>query len=74
MAKNLIGTSQLDSYDPNKEVWENYHERMELWFEANDIKAAQYVPTLLTMNGSETYGILKDLLAPDPKKVSHISS
>ena len=65
MAKYLIGTAQLDSYDPEKEKWENYQERVELWFTANDVKPANHASTLLSLIGADVYGILKDLVAPD---------
>ena len=53
---------------PEKEVWENDQDRMELMFVANDVKPAQQVATLLTLVGSETYGILKDLITPAKPK------
>ena len=45
---------------------------MELMFVANDVKPQQQVATLLTLVGSETYGILKDLITPaKPKDKSY---
>ena len=62
----------FEKFDPGKEKWENYKERMELWFETQKIKAEDYNIYLLTLLDAGTYGILKDLLAPAlPKSTTY---
>ena len=58
----------MEPFNPNNEKWENYHERMEFTFQANDVKAADFATTMLALLGAETYGILKDLVTPDKPK------
>ena len=58
----------MEPFNPNNEKWENYHERMELVFQANEVKAADYGPTMLAPIGAESYGVLKDLVSPDKPK------
>ncbi|XP_039291150.1 uncharacterized protein K02A2.6-like [Nilaparvata lugens] len=47
-----------------KENWSNWHERLSLYFSANDITEAKKVPILLTSIGTEGYGLFKDLCTP----------
>lgn len=56
--------AKFDTYDPNKEAWENYLERLELWFRANKIDTKEHSIHLLTLIGKDTYGVLKNLTAP----------
>ena len=56
---------KLCDYDSNKEDWQSYVERLELFFTANDVADVQKKRTiLLTSRGIETYRLFKGLTAP----------
>jgi hypothetical protein len=46
------------------EEWVSYSERLEQYFEANDIADGKKVPTLLSVIGAKTYSLLRSLTAP----------
>ncbi len=48
-----------------QESWETYVKRVQHFFAANDVDDEHKVPTLLSLIGSKTYSILKDLLLPE---------
>ena len=63
MATSNFGT--LCAYDSNKEDWQSYVERLELFFTANDVNDAEKKRAiLLTSCGIETYQLFKGLTAP----------
>jgi hypothetical protein len=49
-------------FDETQESWETYVERVQHFFAANDVNDNHQVPTLLSLIGSNTYSLLKDLL------------
>lgn len=52
--------------------WELYAERLELYFEANDIPENKQVAVLLTKISPDTYKLVRNLCAPDkPKYKTH---
>ena len=56
---------KLCDYDSNKEDWQSYVERLELFFTAYDVADVQKKRTiLLTSRGIETYRLFKGLTAP----------
>ena len=57
---------QMEPYDLDKgEEWANYVERLQQFFIANKItEAERKVAVLLTVIGSKTYSLLRNLLAP----------
>ncbi len=64
MAHISIGT--IGSFQASAEEWTAYTERLQLFFVANGIDdAAKRRATLLTVCGPATYGLIRDLLAPD---------
>ena len=62
MASPTLG--KLEEYQPGEERFSAYMERVHIFFAANDVAAAKQVPVLLSVIGSQTYAILRDLLAP----------
>lgn len=59
---------KMDEFKPDSESWSAYIERMELFFEANDIKDEKSVATLLSIMGASTYGLLRNLVQPNKPK------
>ncbi|XP_031334049.1 uncharacterized protein K02A2.6-like [Photinus pyralis] len=58
----IVGS--MAEYNP-KEDWELYKERLDQFFEANQITHAPYcTATLITLIGTSTYRILRDLCSP----------
>ncbi|XP_071843318.1 uncharacterized protein [Apostichopus japonicus] len=62
MATN-IGT--IETFNENVEDWPTYVERVELYFEANDMPESKKTPALLSLMGSKTYTLLRNLMAPE---------
>lgn len=62
MASPALG--KLEEYQPGEERFSSYIERVHIFFAANEVAAAKQVPVLLSVIGSQTYTILRDLLAP----------
>ena len=64
MATNLMG--QMEPYELDRgEEWTTYIERLEQFFVANKItEAKQKVAVLLTVIGSKSYGLLRNLVSP----------
>ncbi|XP_033733598.1 uncharacterized protein K02A2.6-like [Pecten maximus] len=56
---------RIDTFDESIERWEAYKERLDQYFIANTIKEEKQVPALLSLIGGRTYGLLRDLTAPD---------
>lgn len=53
------------------ESWSAYIERLEQFFEANNIGEVKYVATLLSVMGATTYGLLRNLVQPNKPEVSN---
>ena len=63
MAAAYIGS--IPEYDPDTHKWDIYMERVNTFFEANDIKeAAKKRAILLTSIGDKGYTTLRNLTAP----------
>ncbi|KAF5274678.1 hypothetical protein FQR65_LT16909 [Abscondita terminalis] len=58
----LIGS--IEQFNPKETDISSYVERLEQLFICNCVEEDKKVPLLLTLIGSEAYGVLKDLLAP----------
>ena len=55
----------LGEYDPSKEDWKCYTERLQLYFTANDVDdATKPRAILLSQCGSSTYQLIRNLLTP----------
>jgi len=53
-------------YNPGKEDWKSYIERMQMFFTANDVKdAGKPRATLISSCGPSTYRQINDVLAPE---------
>ena len=55
----------LTEYQPESDSVKAYLERVNLYFVANDVAAANQVPILLSSIAAATYALLCDLMAPD---------
>jgi hypothetical protein len=62
----LLG--KIDTFDPELEEWPQYVERLDQFFEANDLtgdgKATKRRATFLTVIGSRPYKLLRSLISP----------
>ena len=56
---------KIDTFNESVEDWPTYVERVELYFIANDIPDEKKSPVLLSLMGSKTYNLLRNLTAPD---------
>ena len=54
----------VSEFDNSKETWSTYIERLESFFNVNDIAQENKSDFLVSVMGSETYGLLKNLMAP----------
>ena len=60
---SLVGS--IEAFDINHENWSEYIERIKQYFIANDIDAENKKKgTLLTVIGSETYSLVRNLVFP----------
>ena len=50
----------------DSEGWDSYVERLNLYFDVNDINEGKRLPAFLSIIGSNTYGVLKSLVSPTP--------
>ena len=63
MATPVYGN--LKEFQPENELFSSYLERVELFFDASDIVDEKKVAVFLSVVGSKTYSLLRNLLAPD---------
>ena len=59
---------RLNEFDVENETVTAYLERVELYFDANDVADDKKVPVLLSNIGAKTYGLLRSLVAPKAPK------
>ena len=50
----------------DSEGWDSYVERLNLYFDVNDINEGKRLPAFLSIIGSNTCGVLKSLVSPTP--------
>ena len=56
---------KIENFDIDNGNWKDYAERMDQYFYANDIDdEKKQTAIFLTLIGSQTYGLLKSLMAP----------
>ncbi len=65
ISPEMTTIGKIDVFDETQESWETYVERVQHFFAANDVDDEHKVPTLLSLIGSKTYSLLKDLLLPE---------
>ena len=65
ISPEMTTIGKIDVFDETLESWETYVERVQHFFAANDVDEDHKVPTLLSLIGSKTYSLLKDLLLPE---------
>ena len=62
----------IEQYHPDNELFSFYLERVEQFLVANDIKDERKKATFLSLIGSQTYSLLKNLVSPSiPKDKSY---
>ena len=59
---------KIKEFQPGTEELATYLERVELFFEANEVPEEKQVPIFLNVVGAPTYGLLRSLLAPTKPK------
>ena len=59
---------QLSQFDSDQETMSAYLERVEIFFQANNIAEEKQVGIFLSLIGAKTYGLLRDLVAPAKPK------
>ena len=62
MATVTYGTTK--EFNPDTEMISAYLERLQLYFEANEVANAKKLSVLLTVIGPKVYTLLRGLLAP----------
>lgn len=63
--RKMASIGKLEVFDDSQESWANYTERLEQYFIANEVADNKKVPALLSLIGPKTYGLLRDLTAPE---------
>ena len=64
---------QIQEFELDNESFSMYIERLELFFEANDVPDGKRVPVLLSLTGAKNYALLRSLVAPSlPKDKSFV--
>ena len=59
----------ISSFDPDKEQWTSYAERLDFYFEANNVTSAETKRAIfLTVCGPSTFQLLKSLVQPNTPK------
>ena len=68
LATRMSQYGKITAYRAEEESISAYLERVELYFQANDIEEAKQVPILLSSIGAKTYELLRSLTAPKAPK------
>ena len=55
---------KIGSFNPTNETWSSYSERLQYYFEANEIRDAKKHPTFLSICGPSTFQLLSSLAQP----------
>ena len=67
--EGMASNSTISPFDPEKEQWNCYSERLDFYFEANTItEIDQKKAIILTVVGPTTYQLLKSLVQPQKPK------
>lgn len=68
MANNSTAYGFMEPYNAETEEWSHWTERLEQYFDLNNIKEEKQVAMLLTMVGSKGYALFRNLCLPDLPK------
>ena len=60
--KPIIGA--MDKFNPDTDDWSAYVERLDSFFLANEIKDEKKVALLVTVLGTKSYSLLRNIIAP----------
>ena len=67
---NSSHIGRVEEFVPGSD-WKHYVERMEMFFEVNNVLEAKKVPTILTLMGNKMYALLRSIVSPRrPKELS----
>ena len=66
--QNLAAFGKLEAFQEGEETITEYLERVELYFQTNDIADDKKVPVLLSVIGAKTYTLLRSLVTPTAPK------
>lgn len=62
----MAAHGKLSEFDPQKEDWISYSERLQAYFAANEIENGDKKKAiLLSIVGAETYQLMRSLVAPE---------
>ena len=68
---NVSFMGNIEEYSPNID-WKQYVERLEIFFEVNNVPTDKQASRILTLMGSKMYGLLRSITAPRrPKELTH---
>jgi hypothetical protein len=59
-----IGNRKCEVFDDATETWSEYQERLDMYFEANDVKPEKKKAVLLSSCGKAAYKLVRGLVAP----------
>ena len=64
MADRAVSFGHMDVFNPENETITAYLERFDLFIQANGVAEGKKVPVFLSVLGSKTYTLLRNLLSP----------
>ena len=68
---NVSFMGNIEEYSPNTD-WKQYVERLEIFFELNNVQTDKQASSILTLMGSKMYGLLRSITAPRrPKELTY---
>ncbi|KAH7985906.1 hypothetical protein HPB49_026224 [Dermacentor silvarum] len=70
----MPGVGKLEPFDVGTTSWDEYQERVEQFFIANDVEDEKKRAVLLTCLGPATYSLLRNLLSPSKPSETSLST
>ena len=67
---NTTALGRMESFDPKRETWSFWHERLEFYYEANEVPEEKKKALLVTLLGPDQYRLLATQIAP--RKVAQL--
>ena len=68
LATRMERLGHISEFHPDNETISAYLERLDMFLQANDVKAEKKVPVLLSVIGPKAYSLLRSLTTPDVPK------